>query len=256
MGLPNVLVIGAQKCGTTGLYALLDRHPQCVVGRVKESHFFVDEAPQPFGNWTRGVEWYESLYDHDAPIVADISPSYAGWPLNPGVPERASTVVPDATIVMLVRDPIDRIVSNWRHWVWRGYESRPFTEAVLDPDPRNRYVIGSLYATQLKRWLAYYRRDYVLVLHQDEVRAGAVRLFQHFGLPPVADASVTTNVSDEMRIDRFPALPKRLARRLPRGLVSRAVPRPVLDESTRSQLRARLAPDVAEFAALTGIDFS
>ncbi len=256
MALPNVLVIGAQKCGTTGLYALLDRHPQCVVGRVKESHFFVDEAPQPFGNWHRGVAWYESLYDHDAPIVADISPSYAGWPLNPGVPERASTIVPDATIVMLVRDPIDRIVSNWRHWVWRGYESRPFTEAVLDPDPRNRYVIGSLYATQLRRWLNHYRRDHILVLRQDEVRAGAVRLFEHFALPPVADARVTTNVSDEMRINRFPALSARLRRRLPRALVSRAVPKPVVDEATRAALHRRLAKDVEDFRALTAIDFS
>jgi hypothetical protein len=256
MALPNLLVIGAQKCGTTGLYVLLERHPQCVVGSIKESHFFVDEAPQPFGNWHRGIEWYESLYDHDAPIVADISPSYAGWPLNPGVPERASSVVPDATIVMLVRDPIDRIVSHWRHWVWRGYEPRPFLEAVLDPDPRNRYVVASHYAVQLKRWLAHYPSERVLVLHQDEVRAGATRLFEHFGLPPLEDAGRVANVSDAMRINRMPRLPIRLRNLLPRNLASRPVPKPVLDESTRSELRARLAADVEEFKTLTGYDFS
>ncbi|HUR77744.1 MAG TPA: sulfotransferase [Acidimicrobiales bacterium] len=254
MTLPNVLVIGAQKSGTSALYQLLRRHPQCEVGAVKESHFFVDASDGVFGKWDRGVDWYSSLFARDATIVADVSPSYAAWPLLAGVPERAASVVPDATIVYLVRDPVDRIVSHWRHWVWRGYERRPFAEAVLDPAASNQYVACSLYDAQLRRWLDHYPSGQVLVLHQDEVRAGARRLLERFGLTPVQDVAGSFNVSDDMRTERLQRVPSVVRDRLPRRFTSRPVPKPRPDRQLRAELRRRVDADTEAFTRRTGVD--
>jgi hypothetical protein len=253
MTLPNVLVIGAQKCGTTALYALLGRHPECAVGTVKESHFFVDEAPWSVGRWNLGLDWYSSLYPHDATVVADVCPSYAGTPVFPGVAERAASVLPKATIVYLVRDPIDRLISHWRHWIWRGYERRDFAESVLDPDAQNLYIACSSYAAQLRCWSEWFPPERIVVLHQDEVRAGAQRLFQLLGLAPLADSNVLANTSDSMRIERLTALPKALRHRLPLSVRSRAVGRPRVAESTVRKLWARLQTDTEAFEHATGV---
>ena len=60
--LPNFVIIGSQKCGTTALHAYLSRHPQISMSRPKELNFFIEER-----NWPRGVEWYQSQFDADAP---------------------------------------------------------------------------------------------------------------------------------------------------------------------------------------------
>lgn len=254
MPLPNVLVIGAQKCGTTALHRMLEQHPDCTGGRVKETHFLVDVSPWLLGRWSMGEGWYGDNYP-EAAIRADVSPSYSGWPLFPGVVERATSVVPDAQIVYLVRDPVDRIVSHWRHWRWRGYETRGFTETIFDGDDGNLFLTASRYATQLRQWLDAYPVDRILVLHQDEVRAGADRLWAFLGVPAVEVGDVVRNSSDAMtvptRLGR--ALPGRVARRLPSRMVASPVPRPTLSDATIATLRDLLREEVVDLEAMTGV---
>jgi hypothetical protein len=84
--LPNLIVIGAQKCGTTSLHYYLSLHPEIAMSRTKELHFFSRR-------WRRGLRWYERQFRDPAPIRGESSPSYAFYPVWRDVPERMAEVV-------------------------------------------------------------------------------------------------------------------------------------------------------------------
>ena len=108
MPLPNLIVIGAQKCGTSSLELYLDLHPEIAMARPKqyELNFFSWEDV-----WRRGVGWYEQQF-RDAPVRGEKSNGYSAWPFWPFVPERMKDVIPDARLIYLLRDPIERLITN------------------------------------------------------------------------------------------------------------------------------------------------
>src|SRR4051812_3312851 len=115
--LPNLIVIGAKKSGTTSLYVYLDAHPEISMTRDKELNFFVEER-----NWSRGLGWYGEQFDAGAPVRGEASPYYTALPHHRGVPERMASVIPDARLVYMVRDPIARLLSHYDMGVARGRE--------------------------------------------------------------------------------------------------------------------------------------
>lgn len=179
--LPNAIVIGAQKCGTSGLHYYLGLHPEVSVSQPKELNFFIAER-----NWKLGVEWYRSRFDAAAPVRVDASPNYTAYPQFDGVPERMAQVVPGARLIYIVRDPIDRIAAHWVHNYSKGRHGGELGRTILNP--RASYVDRSRYAMQLERFLAHYPREQVLVLEQAELRAdreGTLRaVFEFTGADP------------------------------------------------------------------------
>ncbi len=158
--LPNLIVIGAGRCGTTSLHRYLNLHPEIEMSPRKEPQFFND------WNWDRGIAWYEKQFPAEAPVIGESSPAYTGYPVLAHVPERMAEVVPDAKLIYLVRDPLERLVSGYRfrRWVLRQ-ESRPFEEAVADVTG-STYVVASCYALQLEQYLPFYPLERILVLEQ------------------------------------------------------------------------------------------
>src|ERR687894_2292944 len=73
--LPNLIVIGAQKCGTSVLHYYLSLHPEVSMSRPKELNFFIEER-----NWPRGLDWYKSQFDGDARVRGEASPNYTAYP--------------------------------------------------------------------------------------------------------------------------------------------------------------------------------
>src|SRR5437016_1007207 len=108
--MPSFIVIGAQKAGTTSLDSYLRTHPQVAMSSVKETNFFVEERA-----WGKGRRWYEGLFDAagTATAVGEASPTYSMFPLFAGVPERMARLLPEARLIYLVRDPIERIRSAY-----------------------------------------------------------------------------------------------------------------------------------------------
>jgi hypothetical protein len=193
--LPDFLVIGAQKAGTTSLYAYLVAHPDiCAAGR-KEVHYFDL-------NHERGPGWYRSMFPLRAAararalrtgrpqLTGEASPYYLFHPL---APERAAALVPDAKLVVLLRDPVERAWSHYRHEVRAGREPLSFADA-LDAEPerlagtveairagappsvwenhrRYSYVARGRYAEQLRAWLAVFEREQLLVLRAEDLFA-------------------------------------------------------------------------------------
>jgi Sulfotransferase domain len=273
--LPNLLIIGAQKCGTTSLHAYLGLHPDVDMAAEKELDFFIADR-----GWRNGPEWYAARFRDDAAVRGEASPNYTGWPVWNRVPERAASLVPDARLVYLVRDPIERIES---HYVQRRLQDgeRGDIAAVLGDlaDPRNLFVARSRYATQLDRWLEHFPQELLLVLSAEELRDDRHRAVQavlnHVGLDDRIDPALLGaehHRSDDKAelaqpaarvrasavgrvIDVVPARVRAPVTQRLRAVLSHPVERQELPPALRERLSELLAPEVERLRALTGRRF-
>jgi len=177
--LPNLIVIGAAKCGTTSLHEYLDDHPEISMSHEKELHFFVDRK-----NWDRGLQWYEAQFDASAPVRGESSPGYSAYPLYRGVAERMARTIPHARLVYLVRDPVERVVSHYTHRTVNWPEMGTLEEALGDPHIREWLVTPSRYWLQLEQYLEHFPAEQILVVDSDELRASLPTIFELVGVDP------------------------------------------------------------------------
>lgn len=186
--LPNVIVIGAMKCGTTAVHRYLDAHPEIAMSDPKELNFFFgpDRASRSqAGNWHRGSGWYAAQFPDAAPVRGESSPGYTS-PDHPEAAGRMAAVVPDVRLVYLVRDPVARAVSQYRHHRRDGTEHRSLEEALLDP--ASQYLSRGRYLERVQPFLAHFPRERIAVVAQEELAAAPARvvdsLVVHVGLDP------------------------------------------------------------------------
>lgn len=210
--LPDFVVIGAQKAGTSSLYGQLSAHPSVVPALRKEIHYF-DRSPEPLAHYRA---WFprRATLDRVAArtgraLTGEATPFYL---CHPAVPGRLRAAVPDARLIVALRDPVARAISGYHHAVRVGDETRPI-EIALDPTAAedlppasaaawydapgcplrlHGYLARSRYAEQLERWLAVYPREQLLVLDSDTLRAGRVPddVLGFLELPGSSDAAV------------------------------------------------------------------
>ncbi len=162
--LPTFLVIGAMKAGTTSLAEYLSAHPEIFLTAEKEPHFFSFRDRQALG-----LEWYESLFDRADGAIArgEASTTYTKYPQYAGVAQRIAEHLPDARLIYIIRDPIDRIRSQYQHHVAIGIERAPFEEAVLE---NPYYVDFSRYACQIEQYLEHFPREQLLIVTSEDLR--------------------------------------------------------------------------------------
>jgi hypothetical protein len=173
--LPNLIVIGAMKCGTTALHRYLGMHPDVAMSEPKELNFFcgperpVDSGDERSawlaGNWHRGVGWYAAQF-RPAPVRGEASPGYTS-PSFPEAAERMLCVVPGARLVYAVRDPIERAVSQYLHHRVDGTERRSIGEALLDPG--SQYLDRSRYHERLEPYLARFPTERIFICAQEDL---------------------------------------------------------------------------------------
>jgi hypothetical protein len=269
--LPNLLVIGAAKCGTTSLHEYLDAHPEIAMSREKELDFFVEEK-----NWGRGVTWYEAQFE-DAPVRGESSVAYSAYPFYQGVPERITMILDDAKIVYLVRDPLDRIVSHYQHRSLSYPEMGSLADALEDAGLRAWFVAVSRYWLQLEQYLAQLPHERVLVVDSDDLRnrreKTLARVFGFLGVDPTfRPPDLQRSYNEQVGQTRPNAAGRRLLRalqgtigserssaaaaRVPSAMKSafrNSVPRASLSPTLREQLAAELAADVAQLRSHTGL---
>ena len=179
--LPNLIVIGAQKCGTSGLHYYLGLHPEISMSKPKELNFFIAER-----NYPLGLEWYRAHFDPRAKVRGESSPNYTAYPQHVGVPERMHATVPEARILYMVRDPLDRIAAHWVHNFAKRREKGDLTQTLMHRN--TSYLARSHYYTQLQQFLHFYPRERVLLLEQEELRNRRLetlrRIFEFVGVDP------------------------------------------------------------------------
>jgi Sulfotransferase domain len=269
-GLPNLIVIGAQKCGTSGLHFYLGLHPEVSVSEPKELNFFIAER-----NWPRGLDWYRSRLDPDAAVRVDASPNYTAYPQHKEVPERMAATLPDARLVYIVRDPIERIAAHWVHNYSKGRHHGALAETILKP--KTSYIDRSRYAMQLDRFLALYPREQLLVLENEDLRhrrAETLRkVFEFAGADPsFKDRRFASERHKTKRKTRLTGLGERIERR--RGESERSelstkawavargywplglrIERPRVREALPDDVLELLREDARRLEELTGRDF-
>lgn len=198
--LPDFLILGAQKAGTTALYSFLRRHPGITGPSWKEVSYFDRQ-------YRRGPAWYRGNFPlrSGGMIVGEASPSYLFHPLAPA---RVAALVPGARLIALVRDPVERAHSHYHHEVAFGREPLSFEDALDAEDERMRgelermisdpgyfshawwdftYAARGLYAEQLERWYEHFPREQLLVLANEDLserpRETYARVLDFLGAP-------------------------------------------------------------------------
>jgi len=259
--LPEFLVIGAQRAGTSSLYKWLEAHPDVVASLRKETEYLT-------ARWCRGEGWYRGHFPsrHSRrvasalgrpPLVTfEASPNYLFHPL---APLRAATLVPDAKLVALLRNPVDRAFSHFQHEVRAGREDLSFEDALdaeaerlageegrMAADPCYRslpweqksYVRRGHYAGQVERWVRAFGRDRLLVVRSEDLYADTAgsygRILAFLGLAAWSPAS----------FDNFSYT----------SGTPRAAPPSALAPATRQRLEAEFADANRELYDLLGED--
>jgi hypothetical protein len=254
--LPDYLILGTQKGGTSSLHKYLGAHPNVASPTRKEIHYFSY-------NMEKGTEWYRGHFPTNAflsgarrvrgrrPLCGDTSPDYL---FHPRTAERAMPLLPEARLLVLLRNPVDRAFSHYRHRIRKGVESRTFEAAIAEEleleaaddgslredayydspaHAKRSYLTRGLYARQLRRWFAVYPRDRFLIVRSEDFfndpRATYARILEFLGLPSWQPK--------EMRKYNF---------------FGESQPMP---DATRRQLQAFFEPHNRELAELTGITF-
>lgn len=267
--LPNFVIIGAMKGGTTSLYHYLRGHPEIFMTETKELHYFVADK-----NLGRGLDWYERQFAgaEGRPAVGEASPDYAKYPIHDGVPRRMAEVLPDVRLIYLLRDPVERIRSHYLHDLARGRERRPIGEAV----PANpHYLAPSRYALQIEQYLAHFARERLLLLRSEDLRADRTaslqQVYRFLGVDDAWTPPDGAGLYNTAEGKRSPGALLRAGRRLPgasalRRLAPGAVTavervaggsrKPLdlgsaeLTDELRAELAAELRPDLERLGGL------
>lgn len=268
--LPNFLIIGAAKCGTTSLHRQLRAHPDVFMpgGRWKEPTFFSDHSP---GRWSRGLEWYESLFSdwRGEQAVGEASTSYTKAPYHAGVPERIARVLPDVRLIYMVRDPVDQIISHYLQLVFFNHLRHSFEDAV-----RREGVLleTARYATQLQPYRARFPEAHLRIVPFDryvrdpEREARALCRFldvdDDIDLPldRARNASAGRRLMRPLHSARVYRVAQKVlplpARRLFDRTLTRPLPRPDRSAPIVDEIRERLEPEIRELEAMTGLNLA
>ena len=296
MALPDFLVVGAPKAGTTALHVALSRHPRLHLSPVKEPKFFLTDGAPPPGAGGPGDErtfreyvWrradYEALFD-GAPPGTLRGESTTLYLRDPRAHERIAATVPDAKLVAVVRDPVDRAHSNWTHLRSAGLEPEPdFLRACALEESRAargwgpfwRYVDLGRYGAQLAHLYSVVPREQVHVVLYRHLRNDPVATLDGIcaflgvegGLVGEVPAENVTAAAAASGLDRLvgrvlPTADRLLPDRFVRPVTAGVRRRLQREQRTRTPLtpaeRAELLPaysaDITLLEGLTGLDLT
>ncbi|WP_372716858.1 sulfotransferase [Novipirellula sp.] len=165
---PNLFLIGAMKSGTSSLHRYLNDHPDIFMSGLKEPAYFAEEV-----NLGRGLAWYLDLFKEagDAKVVGESSTHYTKLPTYQGIPERIENFAPDAKFIFLMRDPLERTISQyWHHYQGRRSGEVEKREMLRAFQEDQRYLAYSNYALQLQPYLDRFGSDRLKVFTLEEFR--------------------------------------------------------------------------------------
>lgn len=290
---PQFLIIGAARSGTTALYQYLAEHPGLFLTEPKEPHYFALAGTTPAftGPGDRQTINRLAVTDREAylRLYADARPGQARGEASvstmyyPAAVSRVREMNPEARLVCVLRDPVDRAFSAYGFMRTRGWEPCGTFEEALADEPRRiaegwhhiwHYAAMSRYGEQLRHVLEVFPREQVLVLRHEDMTADPdavlARVYDHLGVPPVPrTVAPDPHRSGEPR-SRFlgrvvsthhplkkllsPLVPLALRRRLRRQIVARNIVRTSYRPETRRELVATSGPDLDLLERVTGLD--
>lgn len=291
MTLPNFLIIGAAKGGTTSLYYYLSQHPQIYMSPVKEPRFFALEgedlnfsSPDELfiENSVICFDDYQKLFDGvtDEIAIGEASPLYL---YSKKAPSRIKHYVPEVKLIAILRDPVDRAYSSYMHYVREGYEKYSFSEALEAEEKRIQenwvymwyYKRCGYYYEQIKRYLDIFDSSQIKVCLYDDLRNDTSLflkdIFDFLGVDKsftpdlsilnasgVPKSRLLYNLLDRGNSIRsaFKMLPQDLRRAVANPLRKWNLEKPSLSPDIASELRHIYRNDILSVQDLLGRDLS
>lgn len=287
MTLPNFLIIGTNKGGTTSLYYFLRKHPEIFMSPVKEPQFFAMDAPEgdprvPGARWdtVTTMAEYEDLFS-EAGAATAIGEATTSYLYNELAPERIHHHIPSVKMIAILRDPIERAYSNYLHNVRDGHEPISDFGQAIAAEGCNGRIMGrlnyrdkGLYAQQLDRYFALFPREqfrFFLYEDFDESPGPVLRHIYEFlnvdakfeqdldvrlnvgGVPKSKRLQSALNRQEKLKWAVDPYVPGWLRRRLLRSQ-ARNLSKPPISADLRREMIEFFRDDTARVADLTGLD--
>lgn len=209
------------KSGTTSLFRWLGQHPEVALPLTKEPDFFTR-------HFDRGIDWYVGFFPcrPEHVLSGEASVSYTSPGASHLAADRIDELLPDVRLLCVLRNPLERARSHYRHEVQRGRESRPFRAALGQPS--NTYIQFSQYSKCLRPYVGRFE-DRLLILRFeslfDPYSNAWDGVLDFLGLPEVAAPSGTFNRSESK--PRFSRLMKLVWRSQWARRISKSVPVPL-----------------------------
>ncbi len=268
--LPTFIIIGAMKAGTSSLHNYLNAHPEISMSKKKETDFFLTED-----HGGRDIKWYKSQFDPTKPVRGETSPNYTKRHYYPGVPERMHKLLPNIKLIYVVRDPIDRLISNYMHAVNEGKRSledfsnyfgtskdmyldrERYQYFLKDPSLRGKkeeyayvrksahFMNISCYYYQISAFLEFYDLKNILVISSEDLKHNRLdTLKKTFAFLGVDENFVSKefNIMSHKTDNKFAESKKKLIK-------------PKLAATQRNEIINYLKPDIDKFRKLTGQKF-
>jgi len=239
--LPDFVILGGQRCGTSSLYKYLGRHPGIAPSLRKEIEYFSID-------YGKGENWYRAHFPlrlrrlayrvMGRPLLTfEATPDYL---FDPRAPERLKELIPDARLIVLLREPVDRAFSHFHHMARLGLEDLSFPDAIaaeesrlagqleeMERDPLSRvlpfrrysYASRGFFAEQLNRWFEHFPREQFLILDSADFfadpRDTLARILDFVGASPWAPSEFR-NYSYTKTAAKNPKIPEPTATELAR----------------------------------------
>ena len=199
--LPNFLIIGAARSGTTSLYEYLSKHPSIIPGIGKEVYFFDKQ-------FSKGINWYKSFFPtklsmsrtqnklQSKCLTGEATPRYLHYP---HAPKRIFSMLPNVKLIVLLRNPIDRAYSHYQMEVDSGHEKLSFEDAISNEEEkitndmkkmesdenfysvnfyRKSYTTRGIYVTQLERWFKYFPIEQFMILKSEDLYSNPSKIYK------------------------------------------------------------------------------
>ena len=263
------------KSGTTSLYKYLSKYPQVRTSSPKETNFFLEENERCDEGWYRNC--FEG--DVDARAYGEFCPQYTKHPKFSGVPERMHELLPEVKLIYLVRDPIERAISQYVHmWAVEGLDNS--IDEVLQPVGKSHYLNTSRYYYQITQYLEHYSREDILIIQSEQLRKRREevlkKVFRFIGVDPAYEDEAFkeehNTSSKKIRKGTIMALLTESAlgrvflnagkQLVPRGgiewakeALSTDAQKPTLSKAVRLKAQEYLREDVEQLRAFTGKEF-
>ena len=267
--LPDFIVIGAMRAGTTTLHEILATHPEITMSRQKEPDFFIQER-----NWKRGIDWYAAQFRPPAPRYGEVSPNYTKAGKHPGVPSRIAEMLPQCRFIFMARDPVERALSGYAYNWLMGWPLRP--EEIKASKDVSGLIDASLYHRQITQYLPFFPLESILVLDFEA--------FVRDPRPALSEIADFIGVSDTWDLPESPRNSRDSLKHLPEWFIKLRKSRivddlrefvpnfmispakavissrkkrevPKLDSEIRDLIADAVADDAAAFRRLTGRSF-
>ena len=267
--LPNFVIIGAMKCGTSTLRYALHNHPDIFMVYPNEPRFFFSDTA-----WSQGLEHYSKFFENTgkAKILGEGSGFYGWRAYNPKTAKRMAQAIPNAKLIYMVRHPIERIVS---HWSWEIANGKPVGSLEKAIKNHSYYIEMSMFYEQICAYRDYFDDSQIKILFLEDLKSNSTAFYEDCYSFLGVDSSLhnhevnsqvinetagrLTDTSFLMRVRTLPGM-QSLRNLFPKSLI--AILKPLLkttkkpeilwSECFKQEVEAQVFPDSVRFLDYAG----